>query len=613
MLRTRLMSGLICLLLILLSMGLYSIQTCNDLGRRIDAVVKYNDATGRLIQKMKRSSSVMSGSFLVLVAGDPKQSRDDFNTARTDFVAAIKEEQSNPGLGDEERKSVNALAETFKNYQADASSFLDQAIRGQAGDLAGVRLGAENTALLDQVDQLALVHLNSVNKSNGASASDAVNTVRSLIFLMMLAVVATLAAYLGLARGLLTPLRSLTASIREIGQGNLDQQVPVVSRDELGVLATSFNQMAAQLREYRANTSVELMRLNTTIRATLASFPDPIFVLNAEGAVDFRNPAADELAVKLLFSGVTRLPQKVEEKVKEVRASGEDYLPTIFQDAIKFHVNGQDRYFLPRIVMLRDEAGVNFGVAVILEDVTRILLLDDVKSNLIATVSHELKTPLTSVRMALYLLVERTVGPLNERQSDLVATAREDADRLLRTLNDLLDLAKLEQGPSQLQLADVAPGALVETAAHETRDVAQEAGIKLRTEVTPGLPFVRVDRQRLAYVFVNLLTNAFKYSPGGTTVLVKAERGLNRAEEPVLRFSVRDEGPGIAPEHLDSIFDRFYRVPGSNRTGAGLGLSIAREIVVAHGGEIGVISKPGEGSEFFFVLPYLQVDIQPPT
>ena len=226
-------------------------------------------------------------------------------------------------------------------------------------------------------------------------------------------------------------------------------------------------------------TSVELVRLNMTIRATLASFPDPIFVLNSQGEVDFRNPEADQLAMKLLFSGVTRLPEKVDEKVAQVRATGEDYLPTLFKDALKFHLSGQDRYFLPRIVLLRDENRDVFGVAVILEDITRMLLLDDVKSGLISTVSHELKTPLTSVRMALYLLHENTVGSLNDKQADLVATAREDADRLLKTLNDLLDLAKLEQGPTQLELALVSSRALVETAVRETREIAHAAEINI--------------------------------------------------------------------------------------------------------------------------------------
>jgi NtrC-family two-component system sensor histidine kinase KinB len=205
--------------------------------------------------------------------------------------------------------------------------------------------------------------------------------------------------------------------------------------------------------------------------------------------------------------------------------------------------------------------------------------------------------------MALYLLFEKTVGPLTEKQMDLVTAAREDSDRLLKTLNDLLDLAKLEQGSTQLQLKTVSPVELIENAERSTRDMAQLAKVTLKTEVAPDLPPVRIDPQRLAYVFTNFITNAVKYSPSGTEIVLRAELGLTRASRPSIRFSVKDQGPGISPENQEHVFERFYRVPGTTKTGAGLGLSIAREIVVAHQGEIGVISQPGHGSEFFFVLP----------
>jgi len=207
--------------------------------------------------------------------------------------------------------------------------------------------------------------------------------------------------------------------------------------------------------------------------------------------------------------------------------------------------------------------------------------------------------------MALYLMHERTVGPLNEKQADLVSTAREDADRLLKTLNDLLDLAKLEQGPSQLELARVSSAELVETALRENREIAHASQINLKSTIAPDLPEVRIDRQRVAYVFTNLITNAIKYSPRGSEVVVSADLGRTRNGTRCVRFSVKDQGLGIAPEHQVHIFDRFYRVPGTNKSGAGLGLSIAKEVVVAHQGEIGVISRPGDGSEFFFVLPFL--------
>jgi signal transduction histidine kinase len=600
------MSGLVCLLIILLAMGLYSIQQCSNLGKRIKAISQDNDLSGRSIQQMKSSSAVMTGALLALTTGDQDSSQRDFIRGSQIFQKALDEELSRKAPSSDEKALIAKLADQFKAYDERARVFLKTPQQpGVDWRPTAAQLGKDTARLLGLADQLTLAHQSSLSDGNKISGEDINVTIRALMLMMVIALVATLFAYIGLSRGLLSPLRVLTTSIRHVGEGNLDQAVPVLSRDELGVLATSFNQMAAQLRQYRANTSEELIRLNMTIRSTLASFPDPIFVLNSEGAIDFRNPEADQLAVKLLFSGVTRLPEQIDERVEQVRAQGQDYLPTMFSEAVKFRIDGQARYYLPRIVLLRDDRREVFGVAVILEDVTRMLLLDDVKSNLISTVSHELKTPLTSVRMALYLLYEKTVGALNEKQADLVATAREDADRLLRTLNDLLDLAKLEQGPTQLQLVPVAPGELVETAVRGTREIIHDANITLKTEIAPGLPEVSIDRQRITYVFTNLITNAVKYSPRGTEVLVRAGMGRTRAGLPSVRFSVIDHGSGIAPEHQDYIFERFYRVPGTNKTGAGLGLSIAREVVVAHQGEIGVISTLGEGSEFFFVLPFI--------
>jgi signal transduction histidine kinase len=601
------MLGLMLLLIILLATGLYSIDRCSELGKRIQAIGRDHDEVGLGLIEMKRDCATMISASFRRLAGDVTSSPANFDAASANFEKTLQAEKIRPEKSGDEKALYDKLDKAYGEYHENARLLFAEAGQ-QTTELRAVagKLGESSGTLRDLLDQLITAHEQALTRNGDNGAGEINKTIRLLIFLMTVGLVATIFAFLGINRGLVDPLRLLAASIQQVGEGNLDQKVPVLDDYELGTLAKSFNQMAEQLKTYRANTSEELMRLNLTIRATLASFPDPIFVLNSTGAVEFRNPEADQLAVQLLFSGVMRLPKTVDEKVEHVLRTGQDYLPTLFTEAIKFHLHGQDRYFLPRIVLLRDDNRQTFGVAVILEDVTRMLLLDDVKSNLISTVSHELKTPLTSVRMALYLLFEKTVGPLNEKQLDLVVTAREDADRLLRTLNDLLDLAKLEQGPAQLTLDEVSPRELVESTVHATREAAHAAGIELRVEVLPDLPYVRIDRQRIHYVFSNFITNAIKYtSPDDKEIVIKAEMGRNRAGKSNVRFSVRDHGPGISPDHQNHIFERFYRVPGSNKPGAGLGLSIAREIVVAHQGEIGVISEPGKGSEFFFVLPFV--------
>ncbi len=238
------------------------------------------------------------------------------------------------------------------------------------------------------------------------------------------------------------------------------------------------------------------------------------------------------------------------------------------------------------------------GAAVVLHDVTRFRLLDDAKTNLVATVSHELKTPLTSVRMVLHMLLEESLGPLNQQQTDVLKTAHRDSERLLRILDALLNIARLEAGASALAKEPVAPEKLLAAIVLEAERNAHAQGLTLTSTVQPGLPPILVDPQQIKHVFNNYILNAIKHSPAEAEIQVNA----TRTTEGNVQFSVLDHGPGIPEQHQGLIFDRFYRVPNQAKTGVGLGLSIAREIVVAHGGRVGVRSQPGEGSEFFFVL-----------
>jgi signal transduction histidine kinase len=253
---------------------------------------------------------------------------------------------------------------------------------------------------------------------------------------------------------------------------------------------------------------------------------------------------------------------------------------------------------LPRVIGMRDESGHIFGAAVILQDVTRLRLLDEVKTNLVSTVSHELKTPLTSVRMGLHLLLEERIGTLNSKQTELLLAAREDSERLLRMINDLLDLAKLESGKAALPSELIEPRELVESALEDLQAFVETRGSRLATNIAPDLPKVFVDAQQIAHVFSNFVSNAVKHTPAGEEIVLAAKK-----QDDVVRFSVIDHGSGIPSKFRAQIFDRFFRVPGSESSGAGLGLAIAKEIVLAQGGTIGVNSTPGKGSEFYFDLP----------
>ena len=254
----------------------------------------------------------------------------------------------------------------------------------------------------------------------------------------------------------------------------------------------------------------------------------------------------------------------------------------------------------PGCSRIRSDSGELLGAAIVLSDVTKFRLVDQLKSDMISTVSHELKTPLTSLQMVVHLLLEETVGPLTTKQVELLLAARQDCDRLLGMINDLLDLARIEQGRVALETENVSAAELVRAPrASDSPPMPRTLGVRLICQADARLPAVMVDKERIEHVFDNLISNALRHTERGGRISLGA-----KADADCVRFTIEDTGHGIPAEHLGRVFDRFFRAPGSKRPGgAGLGLAIVREIVTAHGGQIDVRSQVGVGTEFTFTLP----------
>jgi NtrC-family two-component system sensor histidine kinase KinB len=238
------------------------------------------------------------------------------------------------------------------------------------------------------------------------------------------------------------------------------------------------------------------------------------------------------------------------------------------------------------------------GAVTLLEDITHLSEISRLKSEFIAAASHELRTPLTSLQMGIHLLFEGSLGPMTERQQRVVQVCRDDATRLDRLMRELLDLSKIESGDTAPVRAPVPAFTLAHDAAEAVRMQADARGLRLHINAAPDLPEVFADRQQIQRVIINLLTNAIRATPAGGTITV---RGLRRGEEVV--FSVADTGAGIPREYLSRIFEPFVQVPNAPQGASGLGLSIARRIVEAHGGRLTVQSEPGHGSTFTFTVP----------
>ncbi len=227
--------------------------------------------------------------------------------------------------------------------------------------------------------------------------------------------------------------------------------------------------------------------------------------------------------------------------------------------------------------------------------------LDKVKSDFFASMSHELRTPLTSIKEGTGLLLEGVGGATTEKQRKLLTILAEESNRLIGLVNSLLDLSKMEAGMMNYSFEKASLAPLIKKAVGEITPLIEAKGIQLETEVAERLPTVKVDSERILQALRNLIGNAVKFTPKAGRVKVAARSVTGKIE-----VSVRDTGPGIAPENLKAIFDKFHQGNSNgafSANGTGLGLAIAKHIIVSHGGEIWAENHPDRGSTFTFVLP----------
>jgi two-component system, NtrC family, sensor histidine kinase KinB len=600
-LRTKLMIGIAPLLAIMIGLGLWAIVMFYWLGGNIDVILRENYRSVRAAQGMKEALERMDSAALFAIGGQEARAHDQFREFRPMFERNLKLEQNNITLPGEQ-ELADELASLYQRYLDLTGPFfaLGPNQLEQRTQLYFSQLLPTFNRIRDRADDvLNLNQRNMEDMDRNARSSAAVSIRWMVVALAGSAFVVTLIA-LGMSRSLLEPIRAVTVGARAMARGDLDQVVPVVTRDELGELATAFNTMARTIRQFNQAGTAKLLRAQKTAQATIDSFPDPVVVVDPTGQVERANPAARRiLGVAPPAGGAVAWspPDLLRQPLADVLAERPDYLPTSFDHAVAFRENGHERFFLPRVLAIKSDLEL-LGAALVLTDVTRFRLMDQLKNDMVATVSHELKTPLTGIQMAVHLLLEEVVGPLNPKQTELLLASRQDSDRLLAMINNLLDLARIEQGRVQLDLEPLEARDFLAEVVARFAPQAHDSGVALETQAAAGLPSLQADHERMSHVFDNLVTNALAHTPRGGRVVLKAE-----ADEHGVRFLVEDSGAGIGSEHLPHIFEKFYRTPESrSRGGAGLGLAIAREIVEAHGGRIEVASEPGRGTRFTLTL-----------
>lgn len=408
------------------------------------------------------------------------------------------------------------------------------------------------------------------------------------------------------------PIRSMTESIRQIAKKNYSERIDVQSNDEIGEMALSFNLMAEKLEEYESINMSQVLSEKKRTETIVNRMNEAIIGLDDAKQVLFANPPALDLiglpSESLIGQSATQLTKQhpiLQKLLKEVLNN--EVRESRTYAAMSLDKDGKRHYFNKDVLRIESpgedlDARMSVGYVIILKNVTELKEQDLAKTNFMATLSHELKTPIAAIDMSVKLLEDERVGQLNEEQWDLTGTIRLNSSRILKMVNEILDISRIETGKLQLELEPVTPDALVQRSLDNVKTFVVEKNMGIVQHLSTDLPALNVDVHKTSAVLVNLLTNAVRYSPENESIEIKVTQHNGSVQ-----FSVIDKGPGISEEEQRKLFQPYRRAAGDKTKGTGLGLAISKEFVEAHGGRIWVESKVGEGSTFSFELPIAKI------
>ncbi|MFZ6024431.1 MAG: ATP-binding protein [Bacteroidota bacterium] len=457
------------------------------------------------------------------------------------------------------------------------------------------------------ISNIMLLNMQAIQRKNKVAAGTSDNSIFWISIMGTICFIIAFTLLFNLPGNIANPVRELTVSIREIAERNYSRRLHFSKKDEFGELAASFNTMAEKLEEYQASSVQKLLIEKKRIETLINNMNDPVIGLDENMKILFMNHMA------LKISGLKS--EQVIGKSVETLALRNDLIRSLVQETyennrqkettklpVKIYADNKESYFAKEIIPIKiiptgEQIEKLIGTVILLQNITPYKELDFAKTNFIATVSHELKTPISSIRMSLDLLENKQLGELNREQKSMVESIKEDTTRLLKITGELLNMTQVETGSIQMSVIPASVHEIIDYAISANKVAADDKKIVLVREVPDNISAVLADKDKTAWVLNNLVSNAIRYSYENASVTIAAKEENNR-----IRFSVSDTGQGIEPRYIDRVFDRYFRIPGTKKEGTGLGLSISREFIEAQGGRMELVSEYGKGSEFAFYL-----------
>ncbi|PXV61923.1 HAMP domain-containing sensor histidine kinase [Halanaerobium congolense] len=593
-LKGKILLGFAVMILILTGVVGWSIYNFESLSNAINDILVENYRSIKASDSMVESIERQDSALLLLLRSTEEQGQEIFRRNEKEFYSWLARAEDNITI-----KGEGAILEKINEKYFGFVSNFDQfynAEEDQRWEIYNQQLLPRFNEIKNDIRELREINRQAMVEAQRSANSRANQAIIYTIGLALLVIVFSLIFAFYLTKQILRPIKELEKGIKKVADRNFQQQVEVASEDEIGVLADEFNEMIAKLQEYEKLNVKKLLMEKEKSEAVVNNLSSPLIVTDQDHKIVLINETAKKLfsinkdVIDTHFLEVIQA-EEIFEYIKNPEAKE--------KKTFKLKKDDKERHYRISTRRVIDEDEEYQFTVTLLEDITRLKEIDSMKSEFVSTVSHEFRTPLTSMNMGLNMVINEDTGELNEEQRELLEAAYEDVERLTELVSDLLDLSKIESGRIEMEFDKVDINDIIEKTLNPFYKQAEEKGIALKFKQSEDNVFAYADPSKISWVISNLVGNALRYADEGK-IEVDAEIKGRR-----VLVSVADNGPGIPREYQSKIFDKFVRAGNDKdeKSGTGLGLAISKEIITAHNGRIWVDSEEGEGSTFSFYIP----------
>lgn len=604
-LRKKILLGYLLVVFIIIGVAGWSVYNFSSLNDAIRDIMVENYRSVIASEKMMESLERQDSGELMFLFGQEKKANQIFHENQMQFMKYLSRAEDNITIQDE-RHIIDSINVKYQQYISIFSKLKNRSQEKTVQEQKEFYLDSI-MPIFEEIKSLTMrllmVNQNHMRFSQQKANDNATKAIYSTLIFSSIAILTAIIFGLYIAGVIIKPVKKLTNSVRKVAAGELDQAIEVTTKDEIGRLAEEFNIMTRKLKEYEKLNVSKLLEEKKKSEGIVKSISNPIIVTDDDNKISLINYKAAQLfnvkEKQVLGSHFLEniKNDNIFELINDTLESGEEHSDRK-GEVLQFQQDQQELTFRITTTPVIDEDGKVIMVITLLEDITKLKKVDEMKSEFVSMVSHEFRTPLTSMSMGINMLLKERTGSINEDQKELLEVAEEDCQHLSNLVDDLLDLSKMESGEIDLEFENVKLGKIFDASIKPLEQQAEDKGIELVRDEEIDLE-VHADVNKITWVITNMIGNALRYTEKGDRIELHADKKGYK-----VHIAVSDNGAGIPKEYQHKIFEKFVRVgqDKDSSTGTGLGLAISKEMVEAHGGRIWVDSKEGKGSTFTFTV-----------